>query len=176
MPQDPRYYDPAALASWKRTGAPDIHPNTSIKEGIEWLRKSYTAHIAAQQAILSQAHNEAWFTLHLPKSGRPNCGVDWFDDYIHAVNNINPSIVVNHITFTYFHAAYTNLPKQVAHLQAQGVVEWVGSQYAEGIRDGNWVKAQKAGIRGLVCAPCHPLTNNKGLSDWMLDEIRKVTR
>jgi len=64
MPQDPRFYDAAAIASWKRTGEPDVHPNMTTKGGQEWLRKSYTQLIASQQAILANnPWHEAWFML-----------------------------------------------------------------------------------------------------------------
>ena len=178
MPQDPRFFDKSAVEAWKRTGQPDVHPNMTTEAGKAFLRQSYANLIASQQRILTNTPwKEAWFMLHMVKAGRPAAGVDWFDDYIRAVNNIDPSIVVNHITFTYFHPVFINLPAQIAHLKNDmGTLPWVGSQYCEGLRDGNAVRARKAGFRGLICAPCHPTNGHRGLQPWMIEEIRKAAR
>jgi hypothetical protein len=172
MPQDARYYDPAARASWKAAGLPGATPDQNLPGAAEWIRQAYVKMIAAQQAILAPHHGEAWFMFHLPKRGRVNCGVDWFEDYIAALPD---GVRVNHITFTYF-ANYPGLPEAIQHLRQIGNREWVGAEYCEGLRDGNGELARALGMRGVIVAPCHPFTRHDRLSPWMLDELRKAAR
>jgi hypothetical protein len=181
MPQDARYYDPSARRSWRAAGLPHDTPDENFPGAAEWIRAAYVKMIAAQQAILTRQHNEAWFMFHVPKRGRVNCGVDWFEDYIGATLADNPSAVVNHITFTYFVGSYTgpyaNLPQAIDHLRKDvGTIEWCGAEFCSGLRDGNGEKARAIGMRGVVVAPCHAYTKYQHLEPWMVEEIRKAAR
>lgn len=172
MPVDARYYDPAARAAWKAAGLPHDTPDQNLPGGAEWIKAAYLRLVTHQQKLCSTQHNEAWFMLHLPKQGRVNCGCDWIEDYIRAL----PGVQVNHITFTYF-ANYPGLPEKIARLRiVYDTREWVGAEYAEGLRDGNAEKARALNLRGCVIAPCHPFTTHTRVMPWMLAEIRKAAR
>ncbi|MFA6204297.1 MAG: beta-galactosidase [Gallionella sp.] len=181
MPQDARHFDPWARQSWKAAGLPHNTPDENLPGAAAWIKKAYTSMILSQQAILTEQYREAWFGFHLPKAGRVNAGVDWFEDYIAAIRStLGADIEINHITYTYFVPSYTgpynNLPERVKHLRDIGVQTWCGAEYCEGLRDGNGEKAREIGMRGLVVAPCHAYTNHYQLEPWMIEEIRKAAR
>ena len=180
MPADARYYDPSARASWKRAGLPHDTPDENLPGAAGWIKAAYTKMVTAQQRVLVPQYGEAWFGFHLPKTGRANCGVDWFEDYIAAIRAEHPDVAINHITYTYFVPSYSgpyaNLPERVQHLRDIGVKTWCGAEYCEGLRDGNGEKARAIGMRGLVVAPCHAYTHHYQLDPWMVEEIRKAAR
>lgn len=173
MPNGEWYWDEAAIRDWKHhyRGM----PNPLSDEGKEWLRKSYLGMILEQQKIcIDSPWREAWFGYHLPKQGRPVCGVDWFEDYLQAILTECAPVNINHITFTYFYP-YAGLAEGVEHLKtAYGSTEWAGAEYCEGLKAGNAEKALEAGLRGLILAPCHPLTRHEGLAEWMVREVERA--
>jgi hypothetical protein len=175
MPNDARHFDQAAVRAWKMAGLPHAMPDENLPGAKEWIKAAYTKMIVNQQRILTDTPwREAWFFFHMPKSGRINCGVDWFEDYIHAIRMDGKSTNVNHVTFTYF-ADYRGLPETIQRLKLQRhVIEWVGAEYCQGLRLGNAEKARALGFRGVVCAPTHALQGNGVLQPWMLDELRKA--
>jgi hypothetical protein len=182
MPQDARYFDPAAKRSWKAAGFPHDLPDQNMRGADAWIQAAYTRLIINQQRILTDTPwREAWFGFHFPKRGRPNCGVDWFEDYIAAIRAMVPDVKINHITYTYFVPAYdgsyTRLPETVQHMiHDVGTIEWCGAEYCEGLRDGNGERARAIGMRGLVVGPCHAYTNHYQLEPWMVEEIGKAAR
>lgn len=165
VPNNANYCDPWAEKSWKEYGQ---------KRRMDWLREAYVRLVADQQAICADnPWKEAWFFFHLPKVKYPNCGVQWFDDYIRALPE---GTTVNHVTFNYFNARWEGIAEQIADLRCKhNTSEWCGAEYCEGLRNGNAERARQADMRGLILAPVMPTGAPAKIEPWMLKEIRKVT-
>jgi hypothetical protein len=164
-----------ALNDWRRNhkGTPD-HQR---QETLDWMRDGYTRMVTERQHILG---DEVWCCWHLRKAALSPCyGVQWIADYMSGFQELTQSWTqppnINHISFSHF--PFADMPAAVAEFsRTWGTNEWVGAEYAEGLRSGNAQRARNAGLRGLILAPCHPYTQHTTIEPWMLDEIEKAMK
>ena len=175
MPQDPRYFDTAALASWRMTGNRDKLPEVNFPSGKRWLLENYTRLLLEQQRILIETPwREIWTFYHIAKAGRPLCGVQFLSEYYAAFQELKPT-QIHHVSYDYFH--FTSMDPEIARLsRTYDTSEWVGAEYCEGLRDGNAGKAIATGKRGLILAPCHPYTTHQAMAPWMLKEVKRAVQ
>jgi hypothetical protein len=204
MPQEPAFYDDAAIADWRDAGH-DGQPDITNQETHDWLKATYTRLLMDQQRILvQQPDQEIWFMLSHKKAlaCRPEWqkisdigiwmddkhmqhigahprgwayGCEWIDDYLTAFQELKPA-QINHISYNYFPFGQSYWDKIKQDRDVFGMQEWAGAEYASGLRDGNGRLAVEHGLRGIFIGPTHPYTGLIGIQDWMLDEIKKVGR
>lgn len=169
----PAYYDNYALADWNREH--DGEPDHTTEEGAAWLKDTYVRLMIEQQKIMvNSQHKEVWFMLSRYKgmTDRVQCsGCEWIDVYLDEWQKLEPKSI-NHISFNYFPYGPEFYPVIQNEKNNYSVNEFVGAEYAEGLRDGNGKVAIDQGLR-LIVGPTHSLTRHKGLEDWMIDEMRK---
>jgi len=172
MPQDPRCYDRAALASWHKINSA-TSPDMNDELCREWIKAEYTRMMVNLQRILVDSPwREIWTMFHLPKASRPACGVDWVEDYYKAFQELKPS-AVNHITFSYFN--FPKIERQIHNIQTRhNTIEWAGAEYCEGLRDGNGTRAINQGLRGMILSPLHYFTGHLQIKPWMIETISKT--
>ena len=173
LANSPAYFDPAALADWRRDH--DGDPDHTTPEGEEWLRCSYIRLLHDQMAqFVDQPGRELWYSLSRYKAITKtiSCtGCEWIDDYLEDWQGLQPSRFV-HINFNYFPYGDTIVPIIEAERQRWNVLEIVGAEYCEGLRDGNGQRAIERGYRVIV-GPCHTYTQHDRFEPWMADEIRR---
>jgi hypothetical protein len=171
MPPEPLYYGIDALDDWHKEhrGMPDHQ----TRETLEWLRAGYTRMLIDRQRVLG---NELWFCWHFRKAALSPCyGVQWASDYMAEYHQLSFRHNINHISYSHF--PFEDMPAKIDEFRRTwGSNEWVGSEYCEGLRDGNAIKAHDAGLRGLILAPCHPYTGHGIIEKWQLVEIEKAIR
>jgi len=176
----PAYYDPAALASHAREiGGYPLPDLCNRPYGADWLKRTYTKLLVEQQRILMDTPwREIWYMLHRMIAVFPgsDCdGCDYIDDYLSAFTALQPASI-NHISYTYFPHGPNYWRMIDRDREKWHINEWVGAEYAEGLRDGNGQRAADQGLRGLFIGPTHPYTHHGGIDGWMLDEIKKAVR
>jgi hypothetical protein len=174
----PAYYDQAALASHAReVGGYPLPDAYNHPEGTCWLKQTYTRILVEQQRILMDTPwREIWYMLHRMIATYPDShcdGCDYIDDYLTAFTELKPASI-NHISYTYFPHGPNYWRMIDRDRERWHINEWVGAEYAEGLRDGNGELAARQGLRGLFIGPTHPYTHHGGIEPWMLAEIKKA--
>jgi hypothetical protein len=174
----PCFYDNAALESYKKHYGSSAYPDIKTPETLYWYGQQIIEYIMRKQRVFYGQHHEIWNSQqYLMDVWSKDFGNFCIPEIFETFRAEWPDGNLVFSQFTYFDQAHYEIPNEafVDNIKNTYNAEiLVEAHFAQGLKE-TAPKAIAKGFRGQLCGPVHHQSGyNKGVEQWMLDEIGKA--
>jgi hypothetical protein len=174
----PCFYDDAALESYKKKFGSDAKPDINKSETLYWYGQQIIEYSLRKQRVFYGQHHEIWNSQqYLMDTWSKDFGNFCIPEIFEAFRAEWPEGNLVFSQFTYFDEPHYKIPNEefVDNIKNTYNAEiLVEAHFAQGLKE-TAPKAIAKGFRGQLCGPVHHQSGyNKGVEQWMFDEIGKA--